>query len=167
MVENINQFAKTFSDPPERTRASSRGLVVENGKILLSYEENTGVYMSPGGGLENGETLEECCIRELQEETGYIINPIKHFVVINEYCFETLYISNYFICERIGVDKQALTEIEIEHGIKPVWIDIDKALEIFGEYDTKREDIASLYLREYTVLKKYINAVINNESNDF
>lgn len=114
--------------------------------------------MSPGGGLENGETLEECCIRELREETGFKIRPLKHFIIINEYCFETLYISNYFICEKIGKEKQSLTEIEIEHGIAPVWLEIEKAIEIFGAYASKREDIASLYLREFTVLNKYLKS---------
>lgn len=156
MTEILKQYAKTYSYPPEKERIAGRGLIVENGKVLLSYEKNTDVYMSPGGGLEEGETLEECCIRELREETGYIVTPIKHFLVINEYCFETLYISNYFICRTEGKAEQALTDIEVEHGITPVWVDFDKALEIFGSYPTKREDISSLYLREFTVLSKYL-----------
>ena len=154
MIETVNQYAKTYSDPPERERISGRGLVIEDGKILLSYEVNTNVYMSPGGGLEDGETLEECCIRELREEAGVNVRTVEHFFVVNEYCFETLYISNYFICEKTGKTKQSLTETEIEHGITPVWIDIEKAIEIFSDYPNKREDIASLYLREFTVLNK-------------
>lgn len=157
MTEIINQYAKTYSDPPLKVRVSGRGLVIEKDKILLSYEANTDVYMSPGGGIENGETIEECCVRELKEETGYDVKPVKHFLVINEYCFDTMYVSNYFICEKMGESQQSLTEIEIEHGMKPVWIELDKAIEIFEQYPNKREDIASLYLREYTVLNKYIS----------
>lgn len=156
MIETINQYAKTYSDPPERERIASRGIVIRDKKILLSYEKNTDVYMSPGGGLEAGETLEECCKRELKEETGFLINPQKHFLVINEYCFETKYVSNYFICDIAGKSEQSLTDIEVEHGITPVWIDVEKALEIFGAYASKREDIASLYLREFTVLNRYL-----------
>lgn len=158
-VKTINQYAKTYSDPPERIRPSARGILVENGKILLSYEKNTGVYMSPGGGLEDGETLEECCIREIREETGTDVVPLKRFITINEYCFETLYNSNYFLCKKTGESKPSLTENEIEHGITPVWLDIEEALEIFGNYASKREDIASLYLREFTVISKYIKGV--------
>lgn len=162
MIETVNQYAKTYSAPPVKERVAGRGIVVENGKILLSYEVNTDVYMTPGGGLEDGETLEECCIRELREEAGYVVRPIEHFLVINEYCVDTLYVSNYFICEKIGESKQSLTEIEIEHGITPVWIDIDDAIETFSDYPNKREDIASLYLREYTVLNKF-KSITNEE----
>ena len=152
----ITQYAKTYSDPPEKVRPSARGIIMKDNKILLSYEKNTNVYMSPGGGLEEGETLEECCARELKEETGYIVNVKSPFITINEHCFETLYASNYFICEVIGQGESSLTHTEIEHGIEPRWIDVNTALEIFGEYDSKREDIGSLYLREFTVLTKLL-----------
>ncbi len=159
MVEIIEQYARTYSQPPTKERIAGRGLVFENGKILLSYEKNTDVYMTPGGGLENGETLEECCVRELREEAGYEVKPIDHFLVINEYCFDTLYVSNYFICQKTGECSQSLTDIEIEHGITPVWVDFDKAIEIFSDYPNKREDIASLYLREFTVLNKLLSHI--------
>ena len=35
--ETIIQYAKTYSDPPERIRPSARGILVENGKILGGY----------------------------------------------------------------------------------------------------------------------------------
>lgn len=154
--EILNQYSRAYADPPEKIRVAGRGIVVENGKILLTYETNTGVYMSPGGGLEDGETLEACCVRELCEEAGIQIKPIKQFLRINEYCPECMYVSNYFICEKVGESKQSLTEIEIEHGAVPEWVEIEKALAIFAEYPTKRRDISSLYLREYTMLNKYL-----------
>ena len=159
MAEIINQYSKHHSNPPEKIRVSSRGIVFENGKILLSHEVNTGVYMSPGGGVEENETLEECCVRELSEETGYIVKPIKHFITVNEYCFETLYIGNYFICEKIGESQRLLTDVEAEHGMISEWVEIEKAVEIFGAYASKREDHASLYLREFTVINKFMESL--------
>lgn len=155
-TETIIQYARTYSDPPEGVRQASRAIIVKDGKVLLTYETNTDVYMSPGGGVEPDETLEECCVRELSEETGYTVKPIKQFLTINEYCFEIMFVSNYFICEITGKAEQKLTEIEIEHGATPVWLDFDEALEMFSRYtEEKREDIYSLYLREYTALTKY------------
>ncbi len=154
--ETLTQYSGDYSDPPEKIRVAGRGIVVENGRILLTHEINTGVYMTPGGGLENGESLSECCARELREEAGIEVKVIRQFLRINEYCPEALYVSNYFLCEKTGECRQSLTEIEIAHGAVPEWLEIEKALSLFAEYPIKRRDIASLYLREYTMLNKYL-----------
>lgn len=155
-MEILTQYGRTYSDPPERIRHSGRGLVIRDGKILLSYEKNTDVYMSPGGGREQGETLRECCERELREETGFLVEAEEEFLTFNEYSFETLYISHYFPCRVTGESENSLTQTEIDHGMYPVWLEVEKALEIFGTYAQKREDIMSLYLREFTVINKYL-----------
>lgn len=152
--EEIIQYAKIYTDPPEKERVGCRAIIVQGNKVLLSLEERKDVYMSPGGGLEEGETLEECVVRELSEETGYKVKVIKPFVKVNEYCYETLWVNNYFICEIEGECERHLTESEIYNRVKPVWLEIEKAIEIFGEYNSKTVDHASLYLREYTVLNK-------------
>ncbi len=156
-MEILVQYGKTYSDPPEGVRRGCRGLIIRDGKILLSHEMNTDVYMSPGGGLEQGETLEECVVREFGEETGYEVKVVSPFVTVHEYCFETMYENNYFICEVIGETCRKLTNIEIERGLVAEWVDIDVALEIFATYPTKTEDIMSLYRREFTVINKYLN----------
>ena len=156
--ETIEQVSKTYTAPHKETRISCRGIIVVDGKILLSHESKTGFYMSPGGSLENGENFEECCARELLEETGFIVRPVKPFVTVNEYCYDILYVSNYFICEIIGKGENALTETELFKGMEPRWLEIDDALEIFGTYKKQTPDKESLYLRELTVIKKYIEA---------
>ena len=160
MFEKITQYSREYMNPPEKTRVGCRGLIVDGNKILLSHELNTGVYMTPGGGVEIGETYEECCKRELCEETGYDVSVGAQLFEFNEYFHETLFVNNYFICEIKGKGKPNLTEIEIEHGIVPEWVEVDKALNIFGEYDKykdKDEGVNSLYLREFTVITKLMN----------
>ena len=66
-MEILEQFSFHYDYPPKKTRPASRGIIVDNGKVLLTYERNTDVYMSPGGGREEDETFEECCIREIME----------------------------------------------------------------------------------------------------
>ena len=51
-------------------RHACRGILVKDGKVLLGYESKNNKYIIPGGGVENEETLEECCERKLLEETG-------------------------------------------------------------------------------------------------
>jgi ADP-ribose pyrophosphatase YjhB (NUDIX family) len=47
--------------------------------------------MSPGGGLEENESLTECCKREILEETGVIADVGEQLFTINEYVFNELY----------------------------------------------------------------------------
>ena len=159
ICETVEQISKTYSAPHKETRISCRAIVVKDGKMLFSNETKTGVYMSPGGSLEEGESLEECCVRELMEETGFIVKPLKPFITVKEYCYDILYISHYFLCEITGECERALTETEIFKGMAPAWLDFPKALEIFGTYKQQTPDKESLYLREYTVINKYLDYI--------
>lgn len=149
------QISHTYTAPFSKKRISCRAIVIKDGKILLSHETKYGdCYMSPGGGIENGETSEQCVEREVLEETGYIVKAIKPLITINEYCYDTLYVNRYFICEITGEGERRLTENEIYKKMQPEWVDIDEATEIFGNYKTLPPDKESLYLREYTILEK-------------
>ena len=61
-------------------RVKKAGCVVldtKNKTIALVYREKQNDYSFPKGHLEEGETLKECAIRELKEETGYSAQSIK------------------------------------------------------------------------------------------
>ena len=156
MAEIINQYSKTYKGDINKRRVACRGLVIDNGKILLTYEQNKDVYMSPGGGVEENEAFEDCCHREIMEESGLDVKVGEHLFTINEYVFDELYIAHYFLCEVVGAGKPSLTPTEIEHGVAPRWVEIEKAIEIFSHYSEKTPDHESLYLREYTILNKYL-----------
>ncbi len=155
-METINQYSIHYDFPPKKIRPAARGLVICDGKILLTYEKNKDVYMSPGGGLEEGEDFPGCCTREISEESGYYAVITEPFVIINEYCFDTCYEAHYFLCEITGRGEASLTPTEVDHGVCPRWLDINEAIEIFSHYEEKTEDHRSLYLREYTVLNRYL-----------
>lgn len=53
----------------------AKGLLISNGYFLLGNVDGT--LQFPGGHLEENETLEECLLRELQEETGIKLKDIK------------------------------------------------------------------------------------------
>lgn len=55
-----------------------------NGKYLLTMrtdpdpeDEYNNIWQLPGGGLEFGETIEECIKREAREELGINISPVQ------------------------------------------------------------------------------------------
>lgn len=49
-------------------RVSCYGVIIQEGKILLSPQRDG--YYFPGGGMDIHESLEECLVREVKEETG-------------------------------------------------------------------------------------------------
>ena len=145
---------ETFS----KTRVGCRGIVVADGRLLVSHERKADCYFIPGGGLEEGETPEECCIRELREETGYIVKPLCHFLTMEEYYEEARYVSHYFICEIAGKTVQHLTAEEVKRGLVPEWVELDQMLEIYSRhraYAATDEEKRGIYLREYTALTEY------------
>jgi 8-oxo-dGTP diphosphatase len=58
---------------PDRPVVGIGAVVVQNGRVLLvkrRYAPLAGEWSLPGGGVEVGETLDACVVRELREETG-------------------------------------------------------------------------------------------------
>ncbi|MBX2979292.1 MAG: NUDIX domain-containing protein [Flavobacteriales bacterium] len=57
------------------------GLLVHQGHVLVSDEVIKGQRITkfPGGGLEYGEGLKECLVREIREEIGVDAWDVHHF----------------------------------------------------------------------------------------
>ncbi|MDZ7898576.1 MAG: NUDIX hydrolase [Arcicella sp.] len=71
-----------------RVRVRVCGVCIREDKILLlnhiGIRENSDFWCPPGGGLEFGETIEECLKREFLEETNTKISVGK-FLTVNEF----------------------------------------------------------------------------------
>ena len=50
---------------------------VERKKVLLTCREDNGLWCLPGGHMEPGESVEECCVREVFEETGLKVRAMR------------------------------------------------------------------------------------------
>lgn len=50
-------------------------------KILLTRRSDNGLWCLPGGKMEPGESIEECCRREVMEETGLDVE-LKRLIAI-------------------------------------------------------------------------------------
>lgn len=156
----IDIYGENHFEEHTKFREACRGIVISNDKILLTYEVNTDQWFIPGGGVEPNETLDECCIRELAEETGSLIKVNKKYLTINEYYDEWLFVSHYFICEHIGETERKLTEREDEVGLEPRWVTLKEAVDIFSkhqEYAGENEMKSGAYYREYNALLEYMD----------
>ncbi len=157
-MKEIDIFGANRHQTYTKTRVGCRGVVITDGKLLVSREEVTDYWVLPGGGMENGETPEQCCAREILEETGYLVEPIHQFLTINEYYEEYRYISHYFVCRVVGRGERHLTETERRLGLVPAWVDVQYFLDIVSkhqDYAPTNEDKRGAYLREYTAITQY------------
>lgn len=83
-------------------RISSRAVIIQNDKLLAMFRRKTKddgtvkeYYALPGGGQEEGETLEQNVTRELKEEFGVDIKVLGY---LGKYEYETS-IDYFFHCE--------------------------------------------------------------------
>ncbi|MBO5746954.1 MAG: NUDIX hydrolase [Clostridia bacterium] len=157
-MKEINILGANRFETHSKIRVGCRAVVIDNGKLLVTYEKVGDSWILPGGGLKDNETLEECCAREIEEETGYLVKPTNKFLVINEFYEEYKYVSHYFVCEVVGKSQMKLTNPEQLRCLKSQWIDIEQFIKIVSEhqkYADVSEEKRGSYMREYTAIKYY------------
>lgn len=105
----------------------------KNNKILMQKRKKSWLgYAPPGGHVEDFESLVECAIREVKEETGIDVlnlkfNSITHFVksdgryIVFNYYTEDFYgelIEENLEGEPLWLDIEKLDEYELSDGLK-------------------------------------------------
>ena len=84
----------------EQKRIRARAIIIKDNKIVSMYRERNEriFYTFPGGGLEGTETEEQCVIREVFEEFGIKVNPLKKV-----YTYENeISIEHFYVCKWIS-----------------------------------------------------------------
>jgi 8-oxo-dGTP diphosphatase len=62
-------------------------LIWRGERVLLTHRKGShgaGTWAPPGGHLDMGESVEDCAIREVREETGLIISEPRFLAVTND-----------------------------------------------------------------------------------
>jgi ADP-ribose pyrophosphatase YjhB (NUDIX family) len=93
---------------PDRPYVGIGGIIVHEGRVVLvkrRFDPLAGQWSIPGGAVETGETLDACVVREMSEETGFLVEVgpvvevldritrddegrvLYHFVLIDYLCW--------------------------------------------------------------------------------
>lgn len=112
------------------------GLIRNNGKVLISQRPLEkmfgGLWEFPGGKLQDGETLEQCLVREIKEELNIEIRILEKLVSII-HCDDHLQITlHVFLCDFLGGE----LECREAHDFK--WVDFSE----LNDYELTRPDQA-------------------------
>lgn len=92
---------------------SVAGIVRDSaGRVLLVQQRDDGVWSTPGGSIELDETPADAVVREVWEETGLVVAPIRILAVVGGPNFivrypngdETQYVSTMFECAVVSGD---------------------------------------------------------------
>ena len=131
-------------------RVACRGIIKKDDLYLMVHIKKMDIFTFPGGGVEENESLEECTVREVLEETGVKCKVIEKKVSITEYFIESVWTNHYFICEYINGDSDSdLTEEEIFLGLDVVWKTAEERMDLFENHQTIHEHGPNIHNREF------------------
>ncbi|WDD97826.1 NUDIX domain-containing protein [Thalassomonas actiniarum] len=154
-------------------RRAARGIILDNDNILLLYTEKYQDYTLPGGGIDEGESLHQGLIRELQEETGATnIRNIRDFGLYREYRpwykdeYDALHMESY--CYLCDIDKELgearLEDYEQSNGMSAVWVNIYQAIAHNEKILARNNKKAMSVERETYLLKRIARELLEAEA---
>ncbi len=84
---------------------TASALVIFNRHVLLVFHKKLGVWLYPGGHVEDNETPDETVVREVKEETGLdveVTGEKDDGLADRENDVSALYIPYAILCEMVG-----------------------------------------------------------------
>lgn len=144
-------------------RPSVRGIIIQDGKVAMVHSQKFDYYKFPGGGMEDGESLEESLLREVAEESGLqvILPSIREYGLVHRVQKgqkESMFIQDnyYFLCDvEAKVGSQQLDDYEAEERFTLEYVDPTHAIRTNREVDHGPKDQIMLE-REARVLEMLI-----------
>lgn len=140
-------------------RVAVRGIIERDGKYLIIHSKY-GDYKFPGGGMEQGETLEQTLEREIKEETGYQLklDSVGEVILVHEKRKgnpeDILEMdSYYYYCDvEQEASEQNLDDYEKEYDYQVEWLPIQDIIK--RNQSVSEKEMVPWVERETMVMKE-------------
>lgn len=128
----MRRFGESWRpDAPYRDRPGAYAAILDRGRLLLAATPAQGeTLLLPGGGVDPGESPQRALHREVMEETGWSIAPLRRLGAFQRYCFMPEYgfwarkVCHIYLC-RPG--RRHGPPAEPDHT--PLWMPLEEAAE--------------------------------------
>ena len=134
-------------------RIRARAIIMYEGKLVSMYRERQGriFYTFPGGGMEENETEDECVKREVLEEFGIIVKPLKKvYTYENKNSIEHFYVAEWISGEFGSGEGEEFQENRNNGVYIPKFIEISD----IPNLPLMPPEVASAFCEDYTKNEK-------------
>ena len=145
-----------------KPRITARAIVRRtDGLFAVMHIGKYDMYMLPGGGVDDGEAIEDALRRELAEETGCLCREIMPLGVVTENRAHADYtqMSYYFAVTTGGAaEEKHLTAEEISNGTSLQWRTMEEVLHLIGDPVHEVFQRRFLQARDMAALNEYLKS---------
>jgi len=140
-------------------RINARAIIFHNGKIALLYVGKKGYHKLPGGKADSNESVNDCLMREVYEETGCTIKVTGEVGSVIEYRskYKIKQTSYCFLAEAISCSLPKFAQEEIDDGYSLEWVTLDEAILMIKQEKSKGYKGKFILKRELKFLEEAKN----------
>ncbi|MBI2662323.1 NUDIX domain-containing protein [Candidatus Woesearchaeota archaeon] len=137
-------------------RIGARAILFYKGKMALLFVGKKKYHKLPGGKAERNESIKDCLMREVFEETGCRIKVIGEVGSIIEYRNKNgiKQTSYCFLAEAVSCSTPTFMEDEIKDEYKLEWVALNEAISMLSKEKSKGYNGKFILRRELAFLEE-------------